>query len=158
MGILTRIFSQLEQDDKNPKMGLSRTSLHAKMFVFDRQYTFVGSLNLDPRSVTENTEIGSIIDSDVVGKEVAGDIISKAPDMVFTVSQDKMGRIRWDGFEDGKPVRYTKDPHKAGYDIAKNRRIPDVEPIPVAALWLHHGAAAVLIRGHRDSRLHCNGS
>lgn len=32
-----------------------KASLHAKSFVLDRN--FIGSLNLDPRSVTENTEI-----------------------------------------------------------------------------------------------------
>ncbi len=38
-------------------------SLHTKSFVFDGESLFVGSLNLDPRSVRENTEIGLIFDS-----------------------------------------------------------------------------------------------
>jgi len=37
--------------------------LHAKYIVIDRQFTFVGSLNLDPRSIYINTEMGLIIDS-----------------------------------------------------------------------------------------------
>jgi len=43
--------------------GSSGASLHAKMFVFDQQRVFVGSMNLDPRSVDINTEIGLLIDS-----------------------------------------------------------------------------------------------
>ena len=36
----------------------SRSSLHAKLFVFDDQTAFIGSPNFDPRSFYENTEIG----------------------------------------------------------------------------------------------------
>lgn len=42
----------------------SKASLHAKYFVIDNKYTFIGSLNLDPRSVIENTEVGVVIHQD----------------------------------------------------------------------------------------------
>jgi putative cardiolipin synthase len=38
-------------------------ALHAKLYVFDRQSLFVGSLNFDQRSEHLNTEIGLLIDS-----------------------------------------------------------------------------------------------
>jgi putative cardiolipin synthase len=41
----------------------SRASLHAKTFIFDRRAVFIGSLNLDPRSVGLNTEIGVVCQS-----------------------------------------------------------------------------------------------
>ncbi|OEY65326.1 phospholipase D family protein [Marinobacter sp. X15-166B] len=41
--------------------GSSRASLHAKTMVFDRSVLFVGSMNLDPRSINLNTEIGVLI-------------------------------------------------------------------------------------------------
>ncbi len=41
--------------------------LHAKAFLFDQKKLFVGSLNLDPRSWVENTEIGIIINSNTLG-------------------------------------------------------------------------------------------
>ncbi|WP_051305019.1 phospholipase D family protein [Chitinilyticum litopenaei] len=44
-------------------LGRSRSSLHAKTFVLDRRYVFIGSLNFDPRSVAINTEIGVIFDN-----------------------------------------------------------------------------------------------
>ncbi|MEH6581770.1 MAG: phospholipase D family protein [Halioglobus sp.] len=102
---------QEEGGKRKKKLGLSRSSLHAKMFVFDRQYTFIGSLNLDPRSITENTEIGSIIDSTEIGGRLAEDMMTYIPQIAFTLSLDKNGKVRWDGFEDGKAVSFSKEPH-----------------------------------------------
>ena len=39
----------------------SRTALHSKVVVIDGQTSFVGSMNLDPCSVTGNTEAGVLI-------------------------------------------------------------------------------------------------
>jgi len=36
-------------------------SLHAKVIIFDRQAVYAGSLNLDPRSIVLNTEVGVLI-------------------------------------------------------------------------------------------------
>ncbi|KPV39295.1 hypothetical protein AN478_13010 [Thiohalorhabdus denitrificans] len=43
--------------------GSSGGSLHAKVFIFDRETTFVGSMNLDPRSLRLNSELGVVIES-----------------------------------------------------------------------------------------------
>lgn len=52
--------------------GSSAASLHAKSFVVDRRRVFIGSLNLDPRSVRENTEMGLVIESPAI----AGDMMA----------------------------------------------------------------------------------
>ena len=49
----------------------ARFALHAKLFVFDRQRLFVGSLNLDRRSARRNTEIGLLIDSPELARATA---------------------------------------------------------------------------------------
>lgn len=46
-------------------------SLHAKLYVFDRQSVFVGSMNFDQRSQNLNTEIGLIIDSPLIATAAA---------------------------------------------------------------------------------------
>lgn len=46
-------------------------SLHAKLFVFDRQKLFIGSMNFDQRSMHLNTEIGLIIHSPELSQQVA---------------------------------------------------------------------------------------
>lgn len=49
----------------------SRTSLHSKVMVFDRQAVYIGSMNLDPRSLLLNTESGLLIRSSAVAEEAA---------------------------------------------------------------------------------------
>lgn len=51
------------KEKKKAMFGASRASLHAKTFLFDRRATFIGSLNLDARSIELNTEIGLLCDS-----------------------------------------------------------------------------------------------
>ena len=48
--------------------GLGR--LHAKLLVVDGQLSFIGSMNFDPRSATINTELGAIIDSKPLAREL----------------------------------------------------------------------------------------
>ena len=50
--------------------GASLGRLHAKIAVIDRQVLFVGSMNLDPRSATINTELGVVIDSAPLAREL----------------------------------------------------------------------------------------
>lgn len=59
---------------KNRRIGGSRASLHAKTFVFDRRAVFVGSLNLDPRSVQLNTEIGVVCESEPFAQTLASGV------------------------------------------------------------------------------------
>jgi putative cardiolipin synthase len=44
--------------------------LHAKMLVFDDDTVFVGSANLDPRSLQINTEMGLLIESPSLNAEL----------------------------------------------------------------------------------------
>ena len=53
----------------NIKKRVSRTSLHAKYIISDREYLFIGSANIDPRSENLNTEIGIVIKSKVLAKQ-----------------------------------------------------------------------------------------
>ncbi len=96
-------------------LGSSKASLHAKSFVFDREQVFVGSLNLDPRSVTENTEIGIMVSS----KDIA-DKLAKAFDHLATTSafrlelhtdDDGMELLSWHGRKDGKEKEWTVEPN-----------------------------------------------
>jgi putative cardiolipin synthase len=49
----------------------SRASLHAKTFVFDRRAVFIGSLNLDPRSIQLNTEVGLVCESAPLAEDLS---------------------------------------------------------------------------------------
>jgi cardiolipin synthase C len=50
--------------------GASLGRLHSKTVVVDERVTFLGSMNLDPRSATLNTEFGALIDSPALARQV----------------------------------------------------------------------------------------
>jgi putative cardiolipin synthase len=51
--------------------GSTNASLHTKALVVDRSTVFIGSLNIDPRSILRNTEDGLVIDSPVLAEQTA---------------------------------------------------------------------------------------
>jgi len=65
-------------------------ALHAKVIVFGRKRVFIGSMNLDQRSLHLNAEIGIIIDN----PELANQTAAHFADIV----------------ENGKPVDYQREP------------------------------------------------
>ena len=70
--------------------------LHAKYMVIDRKFTFVGSLNLDPRSIYLNTEMGLIIDSTKLAEAVAQEFEEELkPENSWQVMLDDNGRLFW---------------------------------------------------------------
>ena len=70
--------------------------LHTKAFVVDRRVVFIGSMNFDPRSVDINSEMGVIIESDALGKELA-DIMVRDMDPAnsWQVEVDAAGKLMW---------------------------------------------------------------
>ncbi len=102
---------------KKKMLGASRASLHAKTFVFDRQAVFIGSLNLDPRSVELNTEIGVMCESPALAGDVSGAIEQLLDQVAWRLERkvDESGepRIEWVETTDSGELRYTSEP-KAG--------------------------------------------
>jgi putative cardiolipin synthase len=96
-------------------------ALHAKMFVFDRQKLFIGSMNYDERSKRINTEIGLIIDSAELAQQTARrfDAMVK-PDDCYIVALRSAGppqdsRLVWRTEENGHDVEYTREPARSGW-------------------------------------------
>ena len=79
-------------------IGSSRASLHAKTFVFDRTSVFIGSVNLDARSLEQNTEVGVLVDSPELAAEVA-DLFDRwaSPTLSYEVTRGAGGRLEWTG-------------------------------------------------------------
>lgn len=103
---------------KGQEKGRSKASLHAKAFVFDRQQVFIGSLNLDPRAVLHNTEIGTILTVPELAEDMAEQFDAHIEEIAFRLElkKNKYGfeKLLWHGYEDGEPVTYTHEPH-AGF-------------------------------------------
>ncbi len=76
--------------------------LHAKTMVFDRKTVFVGSFNLDPRSVDLNTEMGLLVESETLGAAVAASIENDiAAGNSWRVLLGEDGQVRWVTMEGG---------------------------------------------------------
>ncbi|MGD8439398.1 MAG: phospholipase D family protein [Holophagae bacterium] len=54
-----------------PPVEAGFSGLHTKMAVIDREHVYFGSLNLDPRSIRLNTEMGLIVTSPELAEQVA---------------------------------------------------------------------------------------
>jgi putative cardiolipin synthase len=86
--------------------------LHVKSVVVDRKRVFVGSMNLDPRSEELNSEMGVVIDSEPLARQIA-DIMEQdmLPKNAWRVSLNEHGSLRWTA--DGEPL--TRQPARGGW-------------------------------------------
>jgi len=102
-------------------------ALHAKLFVFDRQKIFIGSMNLDQRSKRINTEVGLIIDSGELAQQTAARfdaMVQPENSYVLALRPGSAGRrphLVWDTREDGKPVEYVQEPARNVWQRLKVR-------------------------------------
>jgi putative cardiolipin synthase len=70
--------------------------LHAKTIVLDRERVFVGSMNLDPRSLEINSEMGVVVESSGLGGIARGALDeAMKPENSWRVELDPDGRLRW---------------------------------------------------------------
>jgi putative cardiolipin synthase len=112
---LDKKLTRKQRKEKKGEEGSSKASLHAKSFVFDRTQVFIGSLNLDPRALVHNTEIGVVIKVPEIAKEMAMWFDKNIEQLAFRLElkNDEYGsdQLLWYGWEKGKQVVYTHEPH-----------------------------------------------
>jgi len=85
-------------------------TLHTKLILVDRRYLFVGSLNLDPRSIDINAEMGLLIDSEEMTGALADILDEMIPDLAYRVDLNAKGKLEWRGLIDGATVIETSEP------------------------------------------------
>jgi putative cardiolipin synthase len=101
---------------------------HAKVMVVDEQRVFVGSMNLDPRSWSVNSEMGVVIESPGLGREVAAAIrrdmqpenawrvtLGEDGEPVWTAGEQQLrqqpARSLWQRVEDVVFMPFPRDPY-----------------------------------------------
>ena len=109
----------------------SYAALHSKVLVIDREVTWIGSFNLDPRSHDLNTEVAVVVNSAELSAKLAESInedrqpgrswrIRLQPDP-RPATADRGGPPRqvltWTGEADGKPVTLFHEPVNCGQQI-----------------------------------------
>ncbi len=87
------------------------SGLHSKCAVADRRYVFIGSMNLDPRSHSINTEMGAMVDSPELAEDLAK-ILERNMNgaNAWHVQLDEDGELYWENDEvrlDEQPSRGT---------------------------------------------------
>lgn len=85
------------------------TGLHAKTFTFDDLAFYVGSMNLDPRSIRWNTEAGILVESPELASELARNLEKVIDRGAYRVDLSG-GRLVWTGTEAGAPVTWLSEP------------------------------------------------
>lgn len=100
---------------KNPNLTgsslSSGTSLHAKTFTIDEKLVFIGSFNFDPRSASLNTEMGVVIESKRLAKQILDYFEASIQPSAFKLSLDENDKISWkDQNKKNKTQIYAHDP------------------------------------------------
>jgi putative cardiolipin synthase len=112
---MNKHLSRAQRKEKKGAGGSSKASLHAKSFIFDRRQVFIGSLNLDPRAVVHNTEIGVVMTSPKLGGEMGTifDTFIKLAAFRLELVKNTNGseKILWHGLVDGKSKTFGVDPY-----------------------------------------------
>ena len=91
-------------------------ALHAKLFVFDRTAVFVGSMNLDQRSVRLNTEMGLVIESQQLANTIADRFNALTSlENAYKVTLTPPDTLVWTTRENGMTLELRKEPARSGF-------------------------------------------
>ncbi|WP_413717273.1 phospholipase D family protein [Silicimonas sp. MF1-12-2] len=82
-------------------------TMHTKLVVVDDRLLFVGSPNMDPRSIRQNAEIGMVIESPELARSIRERIDIIAKDYAFRLTRKPDGSTNWQ--YDGSTRRETFD-------------------------------------------------
>lgn len=70
-------------------------TLHSKVATVDRKRLFVGSFNVDPRSLYLNTEMGMAVSSEELSTQMATSILDTLPEQAYKLRLSRKGRLQW---------------------------------------------------------------
>jgi putative cardiolipin synthase len=101
-------------DTRSPQPGASRAYLHTKAVVIDRRRAILGSMNLDPRSRLQNTEVALFLESPELGAHLGALLdVAVRPARAFRVTLETAGQAQtlvWTTEQDGSELRYDHEP------------------------------------------------
>jgi putative cardiolipin synthase len=119
---LRPVPGQKEEKEHSQWGGSSGAALHAKTFILDRKVVFVGTFNLDPRSVWFDTQNGIAVRSETLAGQAAHlfeenttlrrayRVALRPSPPVTEGSQPEGNGLEWVTEEDGREVRYYHEP------------------------------------------------
>jgi len=128
---LRRRWGPALPDTGRGRFGGSASSLHAKTFGVDGRRVFVGSFNMDRRSIDLNTEMGFVIDSPPLARRLRQTLDESIPGTAYEVRLDAEGKLYWLERSDGKVLRYAQEP---GTTVWKRAGVGILSILPID--WL----------------------
>ena len=103
--------SRTQRNKRLGMFGSSSGRLHAKTAVVDGTKSFIGSMNLDPRSRTQNTELGVVVDSPQLAKEMLRVVKISKLQSAYRVRRSGDGlSLEWLAFDDDNEVVLHEEP------------------------------------------------
>ena len=97
---------ELSGNEDNP----NALTLHTKAILIDHRYMFIGSLNLDPRSIEINAEMGLLIDSASMARDYTTNGDERIATLAYRVLENDAGKLEWHARIDNQDVIETKEP------------------------------------------------
>jgi putative cardiolipin synthase len=104
--------------------------LHTKLYIFDREKIFVGSMNFDQRSLHLNTEMGLMIESPELARQGAAlfEGLAQPANSYHVLLAPRAGRglrtaasshLVWSTLENGQLAEYTREPTRDDWQRLK---------------------------------------
>lgn len=118
-------------DTGRASFGSSASSLHAKTIGVDGRSVFVGSFNMDRRSIDLNTEMGFVIDSPALAQQLDQTLDESIPGTAYEVRMEANGKLYWLQRSGDKTVRYDEEP---GTSVWKRAGVRILSFLPID--WL----------------------
>jgi putative cardiolipin synthase len=111
----------IELSEVRPKLGQKRVrfhpfrssnaSLHAKALVIDQRTVFIGSMNMDARSAHTNSELGLVMRSAEIARQVTSLLDDISADGSYKLQLvDHSNKIEWSSGETGSEKTWYTDP------------------------------------------------
>jgi putative cardiolipin synthase len=110
-------------------------ALHTKLYIFDREKIFIGSMNFDERSLNLNTEMGLMIESPELARQGVAlfeglaqpansyHVLLAPPPGADAEQLPGPPRLAWRTLEKGLPVGYGRDPSRNFWQRLKVRLV-----------------------------------
>jgi len=104
----------------NEQQGRTST-LHTKLVVIDRRYVFIGSLNLDPRSIVINSEMGVMIDSPALAAQLLDNGSEIIDQLLYRLALDNNDKLQWHQHNGRNHSILTREPNTSWWRRFKAR-------------------------------------
>lgn len=95
--------------------GPNKLTMHTKLILIDRRYLFIGSLNLDPRSIQINAEMGVFIDSKEMAIALLADSEKNLSTLNYRVLVNEDNGLEWHTTIGGEKVVETSEPQTTAW-------------------------------------------